>query len=391
LGLSLHTYIAVRVSPLVVFVLWAVVMMLFSNFIKDSLKMLLVTAIFGFITAFPMLYDFAVNPLHFSGRSSNVSVMSSPNVMLELGKSVSLTLASFVFYGDQNLRHNYPALPLLPPVIGFVLFGSIIFGLIYFFKEAFKRFFRKEKFDAEKNNHQKWQAVAWIFLIAWWFCLLLPSMLTREGLPHALRSIGSLVPTFLLLGMVAQYLARRKPVKIAFFFLVLTHALLNVYIYFFVWGKNIYTYGAFEHRLSGIGAYLNDEAKNNPSTNLYIIANQDAVKTDANLPVSMEPIRFFSWNYRDKIHYVLPTDFDFKNIALPAKVVFQLDDPNLVTQGRKVYPEAKFVRVKIGPKRVDDPVSFQDKLIYYGADRPEGIFHPEIQTNSYFTYLEIND
>lgn len=389
LGLSLHTYIAVRISPLAVFVLCLAVLIFFSNFWKDVVKALAVTGFFAFLTAFPLLYDFFLNPLHFSGRSSNVSVMSAPNVPLELGKSVSLTLISFLFYGDQNLRHNYPALPILPPTIGFILFGGIIFGLLYFLKEFFKRFFRKKEFNEEKNNLKKWQATAFLFLVSWWFFLLLPSMLTREGLPHSLRSIGSVVPTFLILGMVAGYLARRTPVRIAFLFLAITHALLNVYVYFFIWGKNVYTYGAFEHRLSGIGAYLNDEAEKNSKYNLYVIANQDAVRTDANLPVSMEPIRFFSWNFRNKINYVLPENFDFSKIKLPAKVVLTLDDPKIIDQGKKVFPKALFVRVKVGQPREDDPISFQDKLLYFGQNRTEGIFHSDIQTNSYFTYLEI--
>ncbi len=389
LGLSLHTYIAVRISPAVLFALWITVPLFFSNFLKDILKALLVTGVFAFITAAPMLYDFVKNPEHFTGRSSAVSVMADPNPALALGKSVSLTLASFVFYGDQNWRHNYPALPLLPPVLGFVLFGSIIWGFIYFFKELIIKFWKKSENEKEKTNQRKWTAVSWFFIISWWGLLLLPVVLTREGLPHALRSIGALVPTFLLLGMVAQHLARHKSTKTAFLLLVLIHGLLNVYVYFFIWGKSALAYGAFEHRLSGIGAYLNDESREHPEINLYMIANQDALHTDANLPVSMEPIRFFSWNYRNKIHYVLPEDFKIKDIKLPAQIVMQLDDPTMLAKVREIFPQAKFVRVKVGPKRSDDPISVQDKMIYYGADRPEGFFHPDIQVESYFTFIEV--
>jgi|GEM_PF-829766 len=344
LGLSLHTYIAVRIAPAVVVVLWVAAFIFFANSWKDILRAGLVTLLFAAVTAAPMLYDFAVNPTHFAGRTNNVSVLKSPHMIQDLGKSVFLTLASFVAYGDQNWRHNYPLLPLVLPVWGIILFIGVVLGVIKFFQELAGKLVKKGNKSKDKN----WELVAWVFLIAWWVFLLVPSILTNEGLPHALRSIGAIPPTFILIGFMVDKWTKNFTWKVVFSFLVVINAFISVYAYFFAWGGNSVAYGAFEYRLSGMGIYLREEIPQEPTNNFYVVTNRDSFLTSANLPVLVEPVRFFTWQYRDRVNFIMPDDFDIKQIKLPAKIVLMQENNDVIQSVKSAYPQARLKRIKVG-------------------------------------------
>lgn len=386
LGLSLHTYIAVRIAPLVVITLWAMALIFFGSFRKDILKSLLITILFAIIAAAPMLYDFTVHRDHFSSRTSNVSIFSSPNVGQALGKSVLLTLASFLAYGDQNWRHNYPYLPLLLPWWGVILFIGVGQGLIKLIKLGTRHTMlllgRKNKKISEK---QKWEIVILIFLIAWWAFLLAPSILTNEGLPHALRSIGAIPPTFLLIGFTLDKWSKSIRIKAVFYVLVALTAIFNVYVYFYLWGKNPAAYSAFEYRLSGIGIYLRETIPQEPDTNFYLVTNADSFHTDANLPVMVEPIRFFTWQYRDRLHFVLPENFDLGSIKLPAKIFLVQNENDTFSKIASRYPNALFEKIKMGEEIDNDGKNTAN----FAPTGEECFLWPPIKLDTYFSFIDI--
>jgi len=163
IGISLHTYIAVRVTPAVLFAILISGLILFTDRWKGIIKSYLIVGIFALITAFPMLWDFVENPIHFTGRSSSVSVMSSPNFALSLVKTSSLTLASFLFYGDQNWRHNYPYLPIILPIWGAFLIPAFVWGVLKFFSSLLD----KLKKGTEKTKEERWKNFGWVFASVW--------------------------------------------------------------------------------------------------------------------------------------------------------------------------------------------------------------------------------
>jgi len=385
LGLSLHTYIAVRIAPAVVAVLFAVTLTFFTDKWKKILLFGIITVLFAALTAAPMLYDFVANPTHFTGRTNNVSVLKSPRMFQDLGKSISLTLASFVAYGDQNWRHNYPYLPLVLPLWGIILFAGVVWGIIVFFKELAKKIVRK----GHRNRDENWEITVWIFLIAWWGFLLVPSILTNEGLPHALRSIGAIPPTFLLIGfLVNKWVARTRHARFlraVFVVLMIISGGLSVYAYFFLWGKNPVAYAAFEYRLSGMGIYLREEIPQEPDTNFYVVTNQDSFLTSADLPVIAEPVRFFTWQYRDRVKFVMPADFDAMQIKLPAKIFLMQDDENVIQSVKSIYPQARFEKIKVGG--TGSNLDFNTKL--FAPEGKECFLTSGIETNASFSLLEI--
>jgi len=375
LGLSLHTYIAVRITPVVLIVLFTSLLAFFPKIWKKILIGFLIMSYFAFLTATPLLLDFIKSPVHFTGRTSDVSVMASGNVIPTLGKTIGLTLVSFVGYGDQNWRHNYPLRPIVFPFWGIVMLFSIGWGIYYVIKNIIRWIQKK---DVTKLT--RWNLTGWFFVLSWWAFFLLPSIMTNEGLPHALRSIGSLIPTYILTAVMIDKWSREKEIIKKFFITVIVLvSFCNVITYFFLFGDHAKARGAFEYRLAGIGAYLREEIKNDEDVHYYVVANQDAVKTQSGYPVSIETIRFFTWGERDKIKYLLPEDFVPGKVQLPAKAVIQKNDQGLVDNVKDSFPSVSQERVEI-----------DNYLNYYGKDY-ERLFVDYPKADFGFTILTISD
>lgn len=378
-GISLHTYIAVRIVPAVIFVALFVFALFYRDKIKILLRQVLIFSFFALLTAAPLLLDFWNFPEHFSGRTNNVSVFKAENMPAELARTTSLTLASFLFYGDQNWRHNYPYLPVILPIWGIPLLCGFVLAIYNFFATAFGLFFRQLKVKEE----ELWSIFGQIFLAAWWFLLLMPSVLTVEGIPHALRSIGAIPPTFLLAAFVAVRWAKGERAKKVLAALVIFSSLLSVFAYFFLWGRSTQAYDAFEYRLSGMGIFLRDRAAENESTHLYVVANNESLRTSVNLPVAAEPIRFYTWSVKDRVEFILPENLEQIAIKAPAKIVMMQEDSALAEKIQQKFPFLTIKKLRIGSLPVSDPgtVNFQPQ-------GEEGFLNPNIPVYAEFTILE---
>jgi len=144
-----------------------------------------------FIVAFPIGVYFLQHPQDFIGRAAPISIFAAENPIKELGKSLILHLGMFNFYGDPNWRHNFSGSPMLPWPLG-ILF---LIGFFLAIKNSLK--FRRNLQLAICN----WQ------LLSWFFVMLLPGILTYEGIPHSLRVIGVIpvVYIFVALGGLKIY------------------------------------------------------------------------------------------------------------------------------------------------------------------------------------------
>lgn len=187
-GLGLHTYIAFRVSPLVLIVLLITLTITRKDFLKNYWKHVAVFAVALLITAAPMLLDFFVwNPQHYASRTSEISIL---NPEVNQGKLVSavattfaLSVQKYFIMGDLNMRHNYPPYALLNPIVGI----SFLIGLIYLINKTFHLLWLRFKKGVRNEKLE-----VYVFLLAWFVALLIPEFLANEGNPHALRSIGTL-------------------------------------------------------------------------------------------------------------------------------------------------------------------------------------------------------
>lgn len=192
-GLGFHTYIAFRIAPLILIILLLALLIEQRNFLRRFWKKMAVFCVCAFISASPLLFDFYQHPEYLQSRTGAISVLSPEvnqgHLIKTLSQSIGLSLVKFNFWGDQNWRHNYPPYPVLNPIVGI----SFVIGLIYLIAKFFHLLFLRFK---RKVRDRK--LVIYSFLLGWFFTMLVPEFLTSEGLPHSLRSIGTLPVVYII-------------------------------------------------------------------------------------------------------------------------------------------------------------------------------------------------
>jgi 4-amino-4-deoxy-L-arabinose transferase-like glycosyltransferase len=295
-GLGFHTYIAFRIAPLIlipVFLIalikyWCVIknyldsgMGWFKSFIQSYFKDgwcgwdLFVVAII--IAALPMAMYFFQHPADFMGRTGQVSILASENPAKALFVSAAKTLGMFNIWGDCNWRHNYACRPMLlwPTGIFFLVGLTISLSAI---------------FNSKKYRQKNWPVLEAHWTLLFWFgAMLMPAIMTNEGLPHALRTIGAIPPVFIWAGFGFWWLCRKIKLFAApkidweknryqLFITCLLFLSLLVYVefqkYFLDWGQRSEVRDNFTQRLVDIGNYLNSlpaEIKK------YIVVNENGV------------------------------------------------------------------------------------------------------------------
>ncbi|HHE45788.1 MAG TPA: glycosyltransferase family 39 protein, partial [Candidatus Moranbacteria bacterium] len=76
-GLGIHTYIAARITPLILMVGLFFFILAYSNFLKIYWKHLIVFSLFSFLSAFPMFYTFFYShPEYWQSRTSEISILN---------------------------------------------------------------------------------------------------------------------------------------------------------------------------------------------------------------------------------------------------------------------------------------------------------------------------
>lgn len=294
LGIGLHTYIAFRVTPLILVVALAILTVSRERFLQNYWKHILAFVLFTFLTAFPMLYTFFyAHPEYWASRTSNISIMN-PEVnqghfLPTFAKTFGLSLAKYNFWGDQNWRHNFPPYPLLDPITGI----AFLFGFIYMIIKSFHLFYLR---FAKKIRDEK--LAIYIILLTWFFAMLVPEFMGAEGNPHALRAIGTLPVVFILAGFAFNYfigLSERKNFKFNHFtapfiiVLLIAIGMFNPIKYFFFWAKAPEAAQAFEKNITDIEKYIE---LSSPQKEVFVVVGN----------MQRVPVRFWNWtnpNFHD--------------------------------------------------------------------------------------------
>ena len=261
LGLGFYTYTAF--SMILAALIGGLVYLLIvrRKWLKDNWKKLLLSlAVFGVVMT-PLLITTIKDPGGSTARAGGTSFL---NKELNGGKPIQTflsgtakTLLQYNYVGDQNNRHNLGGQPLLNMFVGLMFVLGLVMCLFNFNKPRYA------------------------MLLAVFGAMLLPSLLTAEGLPHALRSIGTAVPVFILAGMGVNYLlyiwyktfpvnklARMTGLLVILVLLGLT--LVQSYRELFVtWAQDVKTYEAYNEGSVTIAKYLISNKQNNQT--VYIV------------------------------------------------------------------------------------------------------------------------
>lgn len=341
-GIGFYTYTSFRMAvPLFGIILVFLALLAWKEkklkrFLCSSLVFFLATL----LVALPIGIHFFKNPQYFSGRASQVFFFNQPNPIQALIKSILLHLGMFNFYGDQNWRHNLPSSPQLWPPIG-ILF---LIGLFFVIKKTVQNIKQKSYYSL----------ICYLFILSWFIVLLAPGFLTSEGIPHSLRSIGT-IPIVYLFASIGLYLLyqwlktkiKNKEIlqKICLSFIVIV-TIAQGYKYFIKWGKNEETQGAFCKPLVEIGRYLNSLP---PNIKTVVIVNRNGVPVPwpEGIPMPAQTVMFIENTKYQSIRsqYLLPEKID-KIKAEESTIIVPLGyDQELFNRLENLFPEGKIKKI----------------------------------------------
>lgn len=295
-GLGMHSYIAYRATPLILFgilLLW-----IRKIGMKSVLKTGAVFALGAIIVSLPLAFYFMENPADFLGRTTQVSIFSSENPLSALGGNLGKTLRMFFSHGDENWRHNLSgSAQLFWPVALLFAFGfltALFFGV--------------------KNANRR------ILLIPalWFFVAALPVIISNEGIPHALRAILMLPPALLLAAWstmeIHEWLLRKnihpRPCAILGTLFFIAMATNSYYAYFILWAEAPETKAAFTESSVSIAHTINALP---PTIPKYVIVDAKGTSVRG-IPMPAQSVMFLTESFTEKeqkeknIHYVLPNE-----------------------------------------------------------------------------------
>ena len=349
-GIGAHTYISFRIAPLIIIVLLLAFILARKRFLATHWKEILAFIAATTIAALPILFDFYQHPDHFSGRTNQVSVfnpeVNQGHLLLTLGKSFGLTFAQFNFFGDQNWRHNLPPWPEIFPIIGIFFLA----GIFYFIYEFFFLLWRRIRAG---ERSERFILVA--LLLSWFFVMILPSAISFEGLPHALRSIGAM-PVALLLAAFsieaafkwvqrAKYAKYKKAIWTLLIVAIVGSGIWSVKQYFVDWGGSKEVHGAFNQNFMNMANYLNSLPDATPK---YVVDNGPGIQMEDGLQTSMEVVKVFTYQKAANLAYLEP-NFNAKDLKPSSKVVLMSFDEGIIARIMEAFPRSSVSKIDFQP------------------------------------------
>ena len=323
-ALGLHTYIAFRLAPLILIIFVIGLMLSYENFLKIYWKHALVFIVSAFIVAAPMFWDFYQYPHHFFGRANAVSIFSPEinhgNFWGTLGETLGLSLIKYNFVGDQNWRHNYPPYAILDPISGI----AFLVGFLYLIPRTIKLLVRRLR-DKDRNREL---AINFLFL-SWFFVMLMPEFLTDEGLPHALRSIGTIPIVFLIAATPFLWISERlksagsgvKIIILSFIaFALIGVGIFNGVKYFFFYANNPKQHEAFNENYKNMAQYLLSRP---PQEKKYVFTDSGGILPENQLPIAAQPIAFLTYQKNINTSFLMPNTNNTGNYDSSSKLSIQ--------------------------------------------------------------------
>ena len=341
-GLGFYTYISYRfivfLLPLVLIFEWFIYRK--QNLQKQFLKFAICNLTFTILVALPIGIYFFQHPQDFIGRAVPISIFTAENPIKEFGKSLILHLGMFNFYGDGNWHHNFAGSPQLFWLIG-ILF---LIGIFFSIKELLASI--KEKNCSLFTVH--------CLLLSWFFIMLLPGILTYEGIPHALRTIGVIPVVYIFAGLGAFYTYKwfnqnvksKKLLILASLIFLLMTATLQFNKYFIQWASHPEVKGAFSSDYVKMGNYLNSLS---PEIQKYVIVNMPGVPVPypSGIPMPAQTVMFIENTKfgQPQSIYLLPENLDKIKLDDKKKVIVPMKyDENLFNELAQKFPQGKITR-----------------------------------------------
>lgn len=308
-ALGFYTYIAFRIMVPVLGMLigWPWLAGLMKKQFLRRAREYCTPAIFfaiGFVIfIFPIARYFYTHPGSFIGRSGQVSIFNPTLYTVDgvqydgrppigvvvpvFGEVLKKSLLAYFTSGDLNWRHNISGQPFLSALVSpFFAAGlalATVFAALYFFSP---------------NKRSRWWK--YFLLSGWFWGMLLPVVTTAEGIPHGLRSIGTIPVIFIISAWAIyesfgfamrihkkifekwcglgsfKYKILRFVLKLTAAFFLLALVLQSYFLYFVYAYNSPENFYSFRSDLTPVSQYLKQRCNKEKT---YLILDQFSVQT----------------------------------------------------------------------------------------------------------------
>ncbi len=170
LGLNIHTYLAARAFPVVVAGAGVAALVAGPRRVERVKGLMLLAGVAGLIVL-PLAIYFYQNPGDVSLRTAQVTIWSDPHPGEVLWRNLQDTARMVMTSGDPSFKFNIRGRPVFDPVLGSLFWAGLVL--------AIGRLFTRQWFPA-------------LLLLIWLGVMLLPMVLSTQGIPHYVRAIGVL-------------------------------------------------------------------------------------------------------------------------------------------------------------------------------------------------------
>ena len=242
----------------------------------------------------PLGLFFLQQPDAFVGRAGQVSVFNK-ELQAEYGGgtlvgtlvySTRETLLSFFAGdGDLNWRHNVAGFPLLNQLVGVLFLLGLAWAIRGFFVVTWKII----------KGVEVHLGMIYAYLLLLTSGMLAPVVATAEGMPHGLRSIGLIVPIFILAGTAGAVVVRwgvkkfgrdgNKGVAVGLWYglivgLVVLGVLYDGTLYFLIARNDADAHYAYRADLTEVAKYINYYVRENgESARPFLVLDKFSVQT----------------------------------------------------------------------------------------------------------------
>lgn len=329
LGLSMYTYQAARVIPLLVLLGFVYVICSRRSFSRSDLVNLVLVLTVALIVFAPLGYHFLTHPGSSTQRIGQAFALVGASQ--ELGSSVRTIfdqsvkiLLMFSLRGDDEPLYNIPGRPVLNPFLSTVFFWGIGVSLL------------------------RVKRPLYLFLLTWLGLMSVPALLAHYG-PAAKRAIGTLpaVAMLITIGLLVpcdalrRWAARCSPwwskvlnlaplivVGVGFAYT----GVVTYRDYFLTWARDPNLFTHFEVGLSAIGEYIGELP---PEERVYLspaLQEHPSVVLHSRLREGVK-------GYNGRVCLVLPTRtaHDTTYVVVPG------DDKNSLDLLREYFPRGRIV------------------------------------------------
>lgn len=308
------------------------------KWVKQHLaKLALSAAIFAAIVS-PLLYFTVRHPGESTlARANGTSFLNAGNnngqPLQTLLSSTGRTLMQFNWRGDDNARHNTPGEPMLDSFVGVMFLIGLVVAIVHL-------------------NRPKY-----FMLLAVFGAMLLSAIVTAEGVPHGLRTIGAAPAAFILAALGINYILIgwyktfpiNRPARFVGLYLILLLLALSLIKsykqYFVAWAQDPATYKAYAEDMVGAGKYLIAHNRNGQTN--YVFAGRYG-----NITVE--------YLTHHKVNYTLVNQKQLENVPLGGHKLFIITTEGNANQALQTV-RAKFPNGTL----TEDDSSFNGQRLFY--------------------------